>query len=197
MTYQITLPTANGALVNYTLSESRAFPTTCVPPRSRKAYAAAHIVSRQDARAEQPVAEQIDWEATLAYREYLWSLGFSVAEAMDTAQRGMGLDWEAARELIHRSMSAVSRADVRDRIACGAGTDHLTISTKTTLENIITAYEGRPNHLGCYGYRRPISPAVVWGYAVSHHFQGKRALMPSRDITDRSLTLGSRSARSR
>jgi hypothetical protein len=141
MTYQITLPTANGALVNYTLSESRAFPTTCVPPRSRKAYAAAHIVSRQDARAEQPVAEQIDWEATLAYREYLWSLGFSVAEAMDTAQRGMGLDWEAARELIHRSMSAVSRADVRDRIACGAGTDHLTISTKTTLENIITAYE--------------------------------------------------------
>src|SRR5919197_256115 len=65
----------------------------------------------------------IDWDATIAYRRYLWSLGLGVAEAMDTAQRGAGLDWPVARELIRRSVSEARAAN--GLLACGAGTDHL------------------------------------------------------------------------
>src|SRR5262249_33109263 len=80
----------------------------------------------------------IDWEATLAYRRYLWSLGFSVAEAMDTAQRGMGLDWTATQELIRRSLAEARAAC--GGIACGAGTDHLTPSPHVTLDKVEAAY---------------------------------------------------------
>lgn len=141
MTATITLPTADGERVQYTLREPLALPATCPPPRSRRVYAAAHIVCRREASATVPVQDQIDWEATLAYRRYLWSLGFSVAEAMDTAQRGMGLDWETARELIRRSMHTAREEGADERIACGAGTDQLTFTPTTTLEEIIAAYE--------------------------------------------------------
>src|SRR6185369_6517911 len=77
----------------------------------------------------------IDWDATLAYRRYLWGLGLSVAEAMDTAQRGMGLDWPTSRELIRRSLAEAPK----DRIACGAGTDLLV--GPATLDDIVAAYE--------------------------------------------------------
>jgi hypothetical protein len=83
----------------------------------------------------------LDWEATLAYRRYLWSLGFSVAEGMDTAQRGMGLDWRAARELMGRSLAEARAEGVRDRIACGVGTDQLTHGSPATLEDVRAAYE--------------------------------------------------------
>ena len=80
----------------------------------------------------------IDWDATLAYREYLWSLGFGVAEAMDTAQRGMGLDWPLALELIQRSTAAANaRAAV---VASGAGTDHLPAGAAFTLQDVTNAY---------------------------------------------------------
>jgi hypothetical protein len=81
----------------------------------------------------------LDWEATLSYRRYLWSLGLSVAEAMDTAQRGMGLGWETSRELIRRSI-AEARA-VGGDLACGAGTDHLDPTDVATLSEIESAYE--------------------------------------------------------
>jgi hypothetical protein len=141
MTLTITLPTDNGQHILYTLHEPLALPMTCPPPRSRRVYAAAHIVGKRAANPDLPVQEQIDWDATLAYRRYLWSLGLSVAEAMDTAQRGMGLDWEAARELMRRSTSAARAAGAGERIACGAGTDQLAFSATTTLEEIIAAYE--------------------------------------------------------
>lgn len=141
MSEQILLPNEDGSLIRYTLHEPGHFPESCPPPRSRKVYAAAHIVSREDVHAQQPVAEQIDWDTTIAYRRHLWSLGFSVAEAMDTAQRGMGLDWETARELIRRSAIAAGETGARDHLACGAGTDQLTVSAMTTLEDIIAAYE--------------------------------------------------------
>jgi hypothetical protein len=93
-----------------------------------------------------PLAEQgpahptaIDWDATLAYRRHLWSYGMAVAEAMDTAQRGMGLDWAAARELI-RLASAEAQA-VGGRIACGAGTDQLAPGPGVTLGDVVAAYE--------------------------------------------------------
>jgi hypothetical protein len=85
------------------------------PPASRRAYAAAHVAAGADGA--------IDWTATLGFREYLWAHGFAVAEAMDTAQRGMGLSWPQARELIERS--AARAAQLGRAIACGAGTDQL------------------------------------------------------------------------
>ncbi|HEX6483202.1 MAG TPA: dihydrodipicolinate synthase family protein [Ktedonobacteraceae bacterium] len=141
MVHQLQLPGEDGRAFTYTLSGPRSFPQTCPLPRSRRAFAAAHIVRKETASAELPVLEQIDWEATLAYRQYLWSLGLSIAEAMDTAQRGMGLDWAAARELI-RSSTAVARATgMQERVACGAGTDQLSLSAPVTLDEVIAAYE--------------------------------------------------------
>lgn len=105
---------------------------------SRIAFAAAHVVLDPVRTAEPFTHPVVDWEATLAYREYLWSLGFGVAEAMDTAQRGMGLDWSLALELIKRST-----ADAKARgalVASGAGTDHLPLGKSFTLEDVIDAY---------------------------------------------------------
>src|SRR5579883_1760333 len=141
MVQHIQLPGEDGRLFTYTLSEPNRFPSTCPPARSRRAFAAAHIVRKSTASAQLPAREQIDWEATLAYRRYLWSLGFSIAEAMDTAQRGMGLDWDAARELIRRSVDTAKACGMQERIACGAGTDQLSPAAPLTLQQIIAAYE--------------------------------------------------------
>jgi hypothetical protein len=82
----------------------------------------------------------VDWEATLAYRHYLWDLGFSIAEAMDTAQRGMGLDWLTTQELIRRALADASQREALDRIACGAGTDQLAPGPGVTLDDVVAAY---------------------------------------------------------
>jgi hypothetical protein len=85
----------------------------------------------------------IDWDATLAYREHIWSLGLSVAEAMDTAQRGMGLDWSSSRELIVRSLALARSLGTLDRIACGAGTDHLAGGPAPAIADVVEAYESQ------------------------------------------------------
>ena len=100
------------------------------PPSMRRVYAAAHVAARRGG--------EIDWDATLAFRDHLWTHGFAVAEAMDTAQRGMGLSWPRARELIQRS--AARAAGRGARIACGAGTDQLTDGPHTLAE-ITGAYQ--------------------------------------------------------
>ena len=82
----------------------------------------------------------IDWDRTIAYREHLWDLGLGVAEAMDTAQRGMGLDWNASHELIRRSLEA-ARSRQGAVVFCGAGTDHLPPSPRLTIDDVIRAYE--------------------------------------------------------
>jgi len=119
----VILPRADGTRAPYVLGERSPFPTVCAPSRSRTAYAAAHVVVDPLADNSPIAPAQLDWDATLAHRRHLWSLGFAVAEAMDTAQRGMGLDWPAAQDLIRRSV-AEARA-VGGLVACGAGTDHL------------------------------------------------------------------------
>jgi hypothetical protein len=93
------------------------------PITSRIAYAAAHVVPKPLADNVPGAPADLDWDATLSYRHALWSYGLGIADAMDTAQRGMGLDWTAARELIRRSGRAA--AEVGGRLACGAGTDQL------------------------------------------------------------------------
>ena len=128
----------DGSIHSYTPTH----PPLAAPPRSpfatRIAYAAAHVVI-DPLRTTQPLTHPVvDWDATLAYREYLWSLGFGVAEAMDTAQRGMGLDWPLALELIQRSTAA---AKARGAIvASGAGTDHLPPNQTHSLESVTAAY---------------------------------------------------------
>ena len=105
---------------------------------TRVAYAAAHVVCDPLVESSSSAAPALDWEATLAYRRYLWSLGFGVAEAMDTAQRSMGLTWPAARELIGRSLAAARASD--ELVACGAGTDQLD-PAGATLGDVVAAYE--------------------------------------------------------
>jgi hypothetical protein len=138
MAAHLLLPSADGSLQPYTLETAGKFPIVSKPSRCRIAYAAAHVVC--DPLADNVGGIHIDWEATLAYRRYLWSMGLGVAEAMDTAQRGMGLDWQTSKELIQRSL-AESRAQGDARIACGAGTDHLVPAPGLALSDVISAYE--------------------------------------------------------
>lgn len=139
MTYQIRLPSVNHTLETYTLTEGLAYPLTSGPSRQRKAYAAAHVVADPFADNTPGTGATLDWDATLAYRRYLWGLGFSVAEAMDTAQRGMGLDWTVSQELIRRSLAEARSCG--GEIACGAGTDHLLPRPGLTLADVIEAYQ--------------------------------------------------------
>ena len=106
---------------------------------TRTAYAAAHVVADPLADCDPWLDAAVDWDRTLAFREHLWSLGFGVAEAMDTAQRGMGLDWPTSLELIRRS-TALAR-EGGHLIASGAGTDHLAAGADVTIDDVIRAYE--------------------------------------------------------
>ncbi|MFK0190823.1 dihydrodipicolinate synthase family protein [Kitasatospora sp. NPDC090308] len=108
------------------------------PAASRVAFAAAHVVADPFGGNAPGAPAAVDWEATLAFRHRLWSLGLGVADAMDTAQRGMGLDWAATRELIRRSGAAAR--SVGGRLACGAGTDQLN-GTDVPLTAVLAAYE--------------------------------------------------------
>jgi hypothetical protein len=95
-------------------------------PLTRTAFAAAHVISDPLAeRSPWDTPPAVDWDATLAFRQGLWDQGLGLAEAMDTAQRGMGVDWETALELIRRTMQAARAHPLKPRVACGAGTDHL------------------------------------------------------------------------
>jgi len=128
----------DGTTYSYAPSREPLRPAQRGPFETRVAFAAVHVVADPLRTAQPHTHAVIDWEATLAYREYLWSLGFGVAEAMDTAQRGMGLDWPLALELIQRSTAA---AKVRGALlACGAGTDHLPANQSHTLQDVIHAY---------------------------------------------------------
>jgi hypothetical protein len=133
------LPRADGSLEDYALGEPHAFPMGDAP-FDRVAFAAAHVVADPLADVDPWLEAAIDWDATIAYREYLWSLGLGVAEAMDTAQRGMGLGWEATRQLIRRSLAAAD-GNSRALIACGCGTDQLEPGPGVTTDDVVRAYE--------------------------------------------------------
>jgi Protein of unknown function (DUF993) len=132
------LPFRPGKLEQYRVGLGRSFRTVS-KIESRKAYAAAHVVA--DPLAESGPADRaaIDWEATLRFREHLWSHGLGVAEAMDTAQRGMGLDWKSTRELIRRSTAAAIAG--KQAIVCGAATDQLPSQKSHRLMEIAEAYQ--------------------------------------------------------
>jgi len=140
MALSLKLPAQSGALENYMLTG-----TTPVQPAkgvkfNRIAYSAAHVVADPRAAIDPWLQCAVDWDATIAYRRYLWSLGLGVAEAMDTAQRGMGLDWPTSLELIRRSLDA-ARDMPGAIVASGCGTDHLAIDEVKSVDDVIRGYE--------------------------------------------------------
>ncbi|MEO7246294.1 MAG: DUF993 family protein, partial [Rubrivivax sp.] len=141
MMTKITLPAADGTLQPYTLRGPGDFtPAVAGQPLTRIAYSAAHVVA--DARAELDpwVGCAIDWDTTIAYRRRLWAMGLGVAEAMDTAQRGMGLDWPTSLELIRRSIDA-AKDQPGAFLASGCGTDQLAPEAARSVDDVIRAYE--------------------------------------------------------
>jgi hypothetical protein len=135
----IKLPSSAGKLEEFRLSAPRDFGTAARKPFNRVALAAAHVVANPFARGNPWLDAAVDWDATIAYRHYLWSLGLGVAEAMDTAQRGMGLDWKSSLELIRRSIEA--SGDIEGAVLfSGAGTDQLAPSAGVTLDEVVAAY---------------------------------------------------------
>jgi hypothetical protein len=140
MALTIKLPEPGGRLTDYSLSDPRRFAAPEEgPPLNRIALAAAHVVADPLADVDPWLTAAPDWDRTIAFREHLWSLGLGVAEAMDTAQRGMGLDWTMALELIKRSVAA-ARSHDGAVVFSGAGTDHLDPAAARSLGDVVRAY---------------------------------------------------------
>jgi hypothetical protein len=141
MPLQLMLPRADGALAPYALSEQRPVAPAPGVAFNRIAYSAAHVVADPRAAIDPWLQCAVDWDATIAYRQRLWSLGLGVAEAMDTAQRGMGLDWPTSLELIRRSLDAARDFGPQALVASGCGTDHLAPEAARSVDDVIRAYE--------------------------------------------------------
>ena len=137
----LSLPGIDRKLSSYTTGEPIRFPSKEeIASFNRVAFAAAHVVADPLANNDPWIDPAIDWERTIAFRHYLWDLGLGVAEAMVAAQRGMGLDWNGAQELIRRALDAAkSRPGVK--IACGCGTDHIAPGPDVSVDDVIRAYE--------------------------------------------------------
>ena len=136
------LPTPDNRIESYNLTGTPLVPRAPRVPLTRTVFAAAHVVSdplRERNPWDTPPA--IDWDATLAFRQGLWDQGLGLAEAMDTAQRGMGVDWLTAKELIERTMAAAKAHPMKPRVACGAGTDHVAVTDLGNADAVIAAYE--------------------------------------------------------
>ncbi|MBY0267510.1 MAG: dihydrodipicolinate synthase family protein [Burkholderiales bacterium] len=138
---EIRLPAADGRTELFRLRGPRSYTTATSPAQlTRIAYSAAHVVADPRARIDPWLDCAVDWDATLAYRRTLWSLGLGVAEAMDTAQRGMGMDWPQSLELIRRSVDA-AKDFPGALIASGCGTDQLAPEDARSVDDVIRAYE--------------------------------------------------------
>ena len=138
-TLQIDLPTADGSLEGYRLSGTPLEVRKPAGPFNRVAFSAAHVVADPLSGNEPSAAAAIDWEATLAYRRYLLDQGLGIAEAMDTAQRGMGLGWPEAHELIRHTLEDTS--DMADALVfSGCGTDQLEADDARCVDDVLRAY---------------------------------------------------------
>jgi hypothetical protein len=156
----------DGSTYSYVPGHEPVMPRRRAGFQKRIAYAAAHVVV-DPLRTIEPLTDPvIDWDATLAYREYLWSLGFGVAEAMDTAQRGMGLDWPMALELIERSTTAARACGAV--VASGAGTDHLPVGKTLTLQDVANAYLAQCEAIEAVGGRIIVMASRALAAAARH-----------------------------
>ncbi|WP_332738513.1 dihydrodipicolinate synthase family protein [Hydrogenophaga sp.] len=140
MARSLKLPNASGQVEAYKLRGTTPVKPAAGVKFNRIAYSAAHVVADPLAAIDPWLQCAVDWDETIAYRQRLWSLGLGVAEAMDTAQRGMGLDWPTSLELIRRSLDAAK--DVPGAlVASGCGTDHLVLENVKTVDEVIQGYE--------------------------------------------------------
>ncbi len=171
---KLNLPTLDGQVEPYVLTGTPLVPRAPKVPLTRTAFAAAHVVS-------DPMAERspwdgrpaVDWDATLRFRQGLWDQGLGLAEAMDTAQRGMGVDWDTALELIQRTMVAARAHPLSPRVSCGAGTDHVTLADLSSADSILAAYEQQVEAIEAAGGQLILMasrafPAIKAGADVYH-----------------------------
>jgi hypothetical protein len=149
---QINLLRADGSIESYRVGEASPYPRTYKGNAPRTVYAAAHVVADPIALTNPWQSSEIDWDATLRFRHHLWGLGLKIAEAMDTSQRGMGLDWHGAKELIELSLLEAKTVPGAD-LACGAGTDHLDPADVRCLDDVVAAYEEQLGHIEVHGGR--------------------------------------------
>src|SRR3954471_18959108 len=133
------LPKADRSIETYRLTASRTFPAKLEGPLNRIAFSAVHTVVDPFADNDPWLSVAVDWDKTIAFREHVWDLGLGVAEAMDTAQRGMGMDWPTSLELITRSVAAAKPRG--GLVFSGAGTDHLAVEDAKSIDDVIKAYE--------------------------------------------------------
>ncbi|MEM1388139.1 MAG: dihydrodipicolinate synthase family protein [Pseudomonadota bacterium] len=133
---KIALPDETGRLSPYRMKATPIEPAPLGRDPARVVFSAAHVVADPFSANDPSGPASIDWDKTLAFRHYLDSLGLGIAEAMDTAQRGMGLDWPGALELITRTRRALPEA----RVFSGAGTDHLDPAHARNLDDVRRAY---------------------------------------------------------
>jgi hypothetical protein len=150
-TMNLKLPISSGEIESYQPRPAPDYGVEFAEPITRVAFAAAHVVPDPLADINPSLDVALDWDATMAYRRYLWSLGLRVAEAMDTAQRGMGLGWDTTKELVRRSVDEAKAAG--GQLASGAGTDHLTPSPELTLDDVAVAYEEQCAYVESVGGR--------------------------------------------
>ncbi|MED5535983.1 MAG: dihydrodipicolinate synthase family protein [Pseudomonadota bacterium] len=137
----IKLPTHDRRLESFELSDPWPWPQRTGTAFNRIAYAAVHVAAEPLSHSDPSRNSVVDWDATIAFREHIWDLGLGVAEAMDTAQRGMGMDWPSSRELIERTLNAARGYDGEAIVGCGTGTDQLIPDDTTKIEDVIHAYE--------------------------------------------------------
>lgn len=141
---KVTLPCIDRSTEIYKLGDPGKFEIASLDTMPRIAYAAVHVVADPVQDNNPSIDTAIDWEATINYRRYVWSLGLGVAEAMDTAQRGMGVNWQNSLELVKRSVDAANdfqHGNGGALLACGAGTDHLNPGPNVGIDDVINAYE--------------------------------------------------------
>jgi hypothetical protein len=148
----LNLPTPDGRLVPFTTSEPRGFPEVAQGPFNRIAFSAAHVVADPLSTVDPWVGCAVDWDTTVEYRRRLWRLGLGVAEAMDTAQRGMGLDWPTSLELIRRSVDA-AKDHPGALVFSGCGTDQLAPSNTLHPADVLAAYEEQADAIESLGGR--------------------------------------------
>ena len=133
---KVLLPDNDGHLNSYTLVGDYRPGTPLSTDSCRTIYSAAHVVADPLSLNNPHSASAIHWGDTLKFRRYLASLGLGIAEAMDTAQRGMGLDWKGALELIRQTRMELPNA----MVANGVGTDHVDLSAVTSIDQVVSAY---------------------------------------------------------
>lgn len=149
---QINLLSSSGTVEPYKLRGARSWSAPADPKFNRVAFSAAHVVADARSAADPWIDAAVDWDATLRYREHLLSLGLGVAEAMDTAQRGMGLDWPTALKLIEKTV-AMAKGMPGALVASGVGTDHLAPRPGLTVDDVIAAYEQQAEAVEAVGGR--------------------------------------------